>query len=73
MVTHLPYAEMIAFYKNYKIASYPQITMAWDAKFFFPIFFKVKNFPSIFVYDKKGNFKKSFEGSVKLEDIIAAL
>ncbi|HEY9343640.1 MAG TPA: redoxin domain-containing protein [Hanamia sp.] len=73
MVTHLPYAEMMSFYKKYKIANYPQITMARDAKFFFPVFFKVRNFPSIFVYDKKGNLKKGFEGSVKLEDIVAEL
>lgn len=64
MVTYLPYQEMIDFYKNYKIANYPEITMARDTKFFFPIFFKIRNLPSIFVYDKKGNFKKNFEGSI---------
>jgi thiol-disulfide isomerase/thioredoxin len=65
MVTYLPYADMIAFYKNYKIANYPEITIARDTKYFLPVFFKVRNLPSIFVYDKKGNFKKRFEGSVK--------
>lgn len=65
MVTYLPYEDMIAFYKNYKIANYPEITMARDTKYFLPVFFKVRNLPSIFVYDKKGNFKKRFEGSVK--------
>jgi thiol-disulfide isomerase/thioredoxin len=73
MVTHLPYADMMAFYKKYKIANYPQIIMARDTQFFFPVFFKVRNFPSIFVYDKKGNLKKNFEGSVKIEDILAEL
>ncbi len=73
MVTYLPYDEMIAFYKNYKIANYPQITMARDTKFFFPVFFKVKNLPSIFLYDKKGDFKKAFEGSVKIDSIAAEL
>lgn len=73
MVTHLPYAEMMSFYKKYKIADYPQITMARDTQFFFPVFFKVRNFPSIFVYDKKGNFEKNFEGSVRIEDILAVL
>jgi len=69
MVTYLPYNEMMAFYKTYKIASYPEITMARDTKFFFPVFFKIRNLPSLFVYDKKGDFKKAFEGSVKMEDI----
>lgn len=64
MVTYLPYQDMIVFYKNYKIANYPEITMARDTKYYLPQFFKVRNLPSIFVYDKKGNFKKSFEGSI---------
>lgn len=70
MITYLPYDEMMVFYKKYKIADYPQITMARDTKFFFPVFFKIRNLPSIFVYDKKENFKKNFEGSVKI-DLIA--
>jgi cytochrome oxidase Cu insertion factor (SCO1/SenC/PrrC family) len=73
MITYLPYDEMIEFYKKYKIADYPQITMARDTKFFFPVFFKVRNLPSIFVYDKKGNFKKNFEGSVKIDSLSDAL
>ena len=73
MITYLPYDEMMAFYKNYKIADYPQITMARDTKFFFPVFYKIRNLPSIFVYDKKGDFKKSFEGSVKIDKIVEEL
>jgi thiol-disulfide isomerase/thioredoxin len=73
MITYLPYEEMLSFYKKYKIADYPQITMARDTKFFFPVFFKVRNLPSIFVYDKKGDFKKNFEGSVKMDSVAAVL
>lgn len=73
MITYLPYNEMLKFYHIYKIAEYPQITMARDTKFFFPVFFKVRNLPSLFVYDKKGNFKKAFEGDVKPDSILAEL
>ena len=73
MVTYFPWAEMMVFYKNFKIGNHPQIVMARDNNYFFPVFFKVKNFPSIYVYDKKGNFKKAFEGSVKISDIIKEL
>lgn len=73
MITYLPYDEMIKFYNVYHIANYPQITMARDTKFFFPIFFKVQNLPSLFVYDKKGNFKKNFEGDVKMDSLTAEL
>ncbi len=64
MVTYLPYNEMVDFYKKYKIADYPEITMGRDGKFFFPVFFKVRNLPSFYIYDKKGKFVKRFEGSV---------
>lgn len=73
MLTYLPYDEMIAFYHHYRIANYPQITMARDTKFFFPIYFRVRNLPSIFIYDKKGHLKKSFEGDVKPETLLAQL
>jgi len=73
MITHYPYDDMMNFYRHFKIGNHPQIRMGRDTKYFFPVFYKVENFPSIFVYDKKGNFKKSFEGNVKIDDIIAEL
>lgn len=73
MLTYLPYDEMIAFYKVFRIYKYPQITMGRDTKFFFPIYFGVRNLPGIYIYDKKGHFKKSFEGDVKPETILAEL
>lgn len=73
MVTYLPFEEMIKFYHVFKIANYPQITMGRDTRFFFPTFYQVRNLPAIFVYDKNGKFKKSFEGDVKPETILSAL
>ena len=73
MITYLPYEEMIKFFREYKIAKYPIISMGRDAKFFFPIFFKVRNFTSIFVYDKYGKLKDSFEGVVDVNKIVDAL
>jgi thiol-disulfide isomerase/thioredoxin len=73
MVTYLPWEEMMMFYKVYKIAKYPQITMARDTRFFFPVYFKITNLPSIFVYDKEGKFVKSFEGDVKPQTILDVL
>ena len=73
MITYYPWEQMMPFYSHYKIANYPQITMARDNNFFFPTFFKVKNFPSTYIYDKKGNFVKAFDGAVKIEDILKEL
>ncbi|MBS1735896.1 MAG: redoxin domain-containing protein [Bacteroidetes bacterium] len=72
MVTYLPYNEMLAFYHRYHIDAYPQIVMGRDTKFFFPVFFKVQNFPSMYIY-QKGKFKQAFEGAVKIEDLIKVL
>jgi thiol-disulfide isomerase/thioredoxin len=73
MVDYLPFEEMKKFYVNYKIENYPNIMMGRDAKFFLPIFFKVESLPAIYVYDKKGNFKQAFSGSVKMDKIASAL
>ena len=73
MTTYLPHDQMVKFYKDYKIAKYPEIIMGRDAKFFFPVFFKVQSLPAIYVYDKKGKFKKSFEGSVQMKKLAAGL
>ena len=73
MVQYLQHAQMEKFYKDYKIANYPNIIMGRDAKFFLPMFFKVTSLPAIYVYDKKGNFKQAYSGSIKMDKIAAAL
>ena len=73
MVSYLGYDQMVKFYNEYHIADYPNITMGRDAKYFFPVYYKLRNLPSIFVYDKKGKFKKDFEGSVNVLKVAAEL
>ena len=69
MITWLPYSDMSAFYKDYKIANYPEITMAWDSKYFFLPYYNVRNYPKLIVYDKKGKYVKEFHGDVNIEDV----
>ncbi len=69
MITWLPFSDMMSFYKNYKIANYPQITMAWDPKFFFLPYYHVQSYPKLIVYNKKGKFVKEFQGNLQLEDV----
>ena len=73
MASPLDFNYLKEFYNEYKIADYPTITMGRDPIYFFGTFFKVRSFPSIFVYDKKGNLKNSFIGSTFVEDIAASL
>lgn len=61
------------FYTEFKIANYPGIVMGRDGSHFFGYFFKIVNFPAIFVYDKKGLFVKSFEGSFPVKEIESLL
>ena len=73
MTTYMAHDLMVKFYQDYKIAKHHEIIMGRDAKFFFPIFFKVQSLPAIYVYDKKGKFKKAFEGSVNITKVAAEL
>ena len=73
MTTWLPYSEMMTFYKNYKIADYPQITMGWDKKDFFLPYYHVQSYPNLVVYNKKGKFVKSFSGEINMKDVWEAM
>lgn len=69
LASPLEYAHLKKFYEDYKIAGYPSIIMGRDPSYFFGTFYRVRTFPSIFVYDKKGKFINSFEGPVPVEKI----
>ncbi|MEO6405729.1 MAG: thioredoxin fold domain-containing protein [Ferruginibacter sp.] len=69
MASSLDYGNILAFYKEFNIAAYPNIVMGRDPSYFLGTFFSIRNFPSIYIYNKKGKFIKEFEGSVSFEKI----
>lgn len=69
MASSLDFNNILSFYNEYKIADYSNIIMARDPAYFLGSFYSIKNFPSLFLYDKKGKFVKEFEGSVSFEKI----
>jgi len=73
MASPLEFSYLRKFYDEYKIADYPNITMGRDPSYLLGTFYKIRSFPSIFVYNKKGNFVTSFTGSTPVEKIAAAL
>ncbi len=73
MTTWLPYSDMMSFYKTYKIADYPEVTMTWDSKYFFLPYFHVQTFPKLIVYNKKGKYLKEFQGNIQIEDVWKAV
>lgn len=73
MASPLEYPFIRKFYDEYNIAQYPNIIMGRDPSYFLGTFYKVRSFPSIYLYDKKGNFVAKFDGSVPVEKIAEAL
>jgi thiol-disulfide isomerase/thioredoxin len=69
MVSSLEHHILKKFYEEYKIAEYPNIIMGRDPAFFLGTFYKVESYPAIFLYNKKGNFVKAFDGTVPVEQI----
>ena len=73
MASPLDFNYLRKFYDEYKIADYPTITMGRDPSYFLGTFYKVRSFPAIFVYNKKGKLVTSFTGSTPIEEIAAAI
>jgi thiol-disulfide isomerase/thioredoxin len=73
MASPLDFSDIAKFYKSYRIADYPEITMGRDGSYTLGTYYKVHNFPSIYVYDKNGQYKASFEGSYPVQKVAAAL
>ncbi len=73
MASPMEYPYLKKFYDEYKIADYPNIIMGRDPGYFLGTFYHLRSFPAIFVYDKKGNFVKAFDGSYPVESIAEVL
>ncbi len=73
MVSNRDYSLLKNYYNEYEIKLYPNIILGRDPSHFFGSFYKVMSFPSIFLYDKKGNFVKAFDGSVPVTEIASWL
>ena len=73
MATPLEYSYVKKFYADYKIADYPNMTMGTDPGYMLGTFFHVRSLPALFLYDKKGDFVKAFDGSVSALKIAESL
>jgi len=73
MASPLEHIHLKKFYDEYKIADYPNIIMGRDPAYFLGTFYSLHSFPGIFVYNKKGKFIKSFNGTVPIEQVAEAL
>ena len=73
LASSLSFESVKRFYKELHLSAYKNIHVGYDSKRFLSSFYEVKSFPSIFLYNKKGNFKEAFEGDVSFEKIAKSL
>ena len=69
MVSSIDYTLTQTFFKDYSIADHSNIIMARDAAFYLGTFYNLKNYPSVYLYDKKGKFIREFIGSFSMKEV----
>ena len=71
MVSIYDFGKMKKFYKDYKIAKYPNITMARDGIYDLVRFYNIGALPDVYVYDKNGKLLNHFKKDIPVEEIAA--
>jgi peroxiredoxin len=62
--------QISAFYKNYHLDELPHADVLNDKEYKFSTYFGSIIFPTVLIYDKKGDLKKKYKGEVKIEAIL---
>ncbi|MGN7995116.1 peroxiredoxin family protein [Chitinophaga sp. 22308] len=70
MVTPFKVEQMKEYYDHYNIQKYPNIVMASEPTRQIMYFYDLHYFPGLYLYDKKQQFIKGFEGTVKLDSLV---
>ena len=70
MATIMPFDLMKSFYENYDLQRFPNVTVGKDVQYTLPSFYQMHFMPYLAMYDKKGNLLATFEGAMKIEDLI---
>lgn len=69
MATSLSYDHIQKFYTDHRIADFPNIKMGIDNTYFLGSFYKIRRYPTIFLYNKKGRYKAIFNGDIEFTKI----
>lgn len=70
MATMMPFSLMKSFYEKYGLEKYENINVGQDIKYTLPSFYQISFMPYLAMYDKKGNLLTTFEGSMKIQDLV---
>lgn len=63
-ITRHPFPKMKAFYKEYKLSRYPNITAGLDTASFINDYFEVAGVPYLAIYGKDKKLNKTFLGKI---------
>ena len=72
MITTYPIYRMKDFASRYSLDSLENVVVAKDPHYFLLPFYDVRNFPFLALYDKKGKFVRTFDGSATVEKLLDA-
>jgi len=70
MATMMGFDAMKEFYEKYELQKFENIHVGKDIKYTLPAFYKIRFMPFLAMYDKKGNLITTFEGSMKIDELI---
>ena len=70
MATMMTFDAMKSFYDKYGLNQYDNITVGQDIQYTLPTFYKIRFMPYLAMYDKKGNLLTTFEGSMRIDELV---
>ena len=70
MTTMMPFNMMKSFYEKYALGKFGNVTVGRDFQYLLPSFYQIRFMPYLAMYDKKGNLLTTFEGTMKIEDLV---
>ncbi len=73
MITPFKLERMKAWYDQYNIGKYPNIIMAAEPTRQIMYYYDLRNFPGLYVYNKKHQLVANYEGTVKLDTLLKHL
>lgn len=73
MVSSAPYREIKDFYETFNLSSMKNIHIGQDINLKLGSIFKIRTYPSLFVYDQRGTLAKAFVGNIGVPAILDAV
>jgi thioredoxin-related protein len=71
MATNASFDKMKEFYEHFGLANVRNIHVGIDYQTILAPFYMIRNLPYLAMYDRKGNLISTFEGTMKIEKLVA--